>query len=216
MILSENNAKLFVISAPSGCGKGTVLGEVFKNRKVFYSVSCTTRKPREGEVDGVHYHFIDDKTFEKMVDENEFLEHAGFVSHYYGTPKKPVMDKLEQGIDVVLEIETQGAFQVKKAMPEAVLLFILPPSVKELRRRLNKRGTENSEVIENRVSQAAGEIQKAFKYDYVIMNDGLEDAVRDFETVMDGVKKNDGSADKFKADNDQTKKIINEVLNYDA
>ena len=216
MILSENNAKLFVISAPSGCGKGTVLGEVFKNRKVFYSVSCTTRKPREGEIDGIHYNFIDDKMFEKMVNENEFLEHAGFVSHYYGTPKAPVLDKLNKGIDVVLEIETQGAFQVKEAMPEAVLIFILPPSVKELRRRLNKRGTESADVIENRVAQAAGEIGKAFKYDYVIMNDGLEDAVLDFETVMDSVKKNDGKANRFRADSEETKKIINEVLDYDA
>lgn len=214
--LYKNNAKLFVISAPSGCGKGTILGEVFKNRDVFYSVSCTTRSPREGEVDGVHYHFITDDGFKKMIDENEFLEHAGYVKHFYGTPKKPVFDNLEQGRDVVLEIETNGAFQVKKAFPEAVLMFILPPSVKEIERRLKKRGTETEEVIQNRVSEAAGEIAKAVDYDYVIMNDGLEEAVDDFVTVMNSVKAEDGAADKFKAENEDTKKLIDEVLNYDA
>ena len=91
----KNNAKLFVISAPSGCGKGTILAEVFKNRDVFYSISCTTRKPREGEKDGVHYHFISDDSFKKMIDSGEFLEHAGYVGHYYGTPKKPVLANLE-------------------------------------------------------------------------------------------------------------------------
>ncbi|WP_295208761.1 guanylate kinase [Ruminococcus sp.] len=212
----KNNAKLFVISAPSGCGKGTILGEVFKNRDVFYSVSCTTRSPREGEVDGVHYHFITDDGFKKMIDQNEFLEHAGYVKHFYGTPKKPVFDNLEQGRDVVLEIETNGAFQVKKAFPEAVLMFILPPSVKEIERRLKKRGTETEEVIQNRVSEAAGEIAKAVDYDYVIMNDGLEEAVDDFVTVMNSVKAEDGAADKFKAENEDTKKLIDEVLNHDA
>lgn len=214
--LYKNNAKLFVISAPSGCGKGTILGEVFKNRDVFYSVSCTTRSPREGEVDGVHYHFITDDGFKKMIDQNEFLEHAGYVKHFYGTPKKPVFDNLEQGRDVVLEIETNGAFQVKKAFPEAVLMFILPPSVKEIERRLKKRGTETEEVIQNRVSEAAGEIAKAVDYDYVIMNDGLEEAVDDFVTVMNSVKVEDGAADKFKAENEDTKKLIDEVLNHDA
>jgi len=213
MRLSENNAKLFVISAPSGCGKGTVLGEVFKNRDVFYSVSCTTRKPRSGEVNGVHYHFIDNIKFEKMAAEGKFLEHAGFVDHYYGTPKLPVTENLAAGRDVVLEIETNGAFQVKKAMPEAVLLFILPPSVKEIDRRLHKRGTEEEEVISKRVSEAAGEIAKAVNYDYVIMNDRLEDAVEDFITVMNGVKSGDGSAERFRSDNSDTKKLIEEVLN---
>ena len=204
----KNNAKLFVISAPSGCGKGTILAEVFKNRDVFYSISCTTRKPREGEKDGVHYHFISDDSFKKMIDSGEFLEHAGYVGHYYGTPKKPVLANLEQGRDVILEIETNGAFQVKKAFPEAVLMFILPPSVKEIDRRLRKRGTESDDVIADRVSQAAGEIGKAGGYDYVIMNDGLEDAVEDFVAVMNSVKAEDGKADKFRSENDDTKKFI--------
>lgn len=212
MILSKNNAKLFVVSAPSGCGKGTVLAEVFKEKQVYYSVSCTTRKPREGEQDGVHYHFIDDKTFEKMISENGFLEYAGFVSHYYGTPLKPVLDSLEKGIDVVLEIETNGAFQVKKSMPEAILIFILPPSLSEIIRRLKKRGTENDEVINKRVEQAGSEIQKAYEYDYVIMNDALEDAVSDFKTILESAKENKHEADKFKTNNKEIIKLIDEVL----
>ena len=208
----KNNAKLFVISAPSGCGKGTILSEVFKNKNPYYSVSCTPRKPRDGEVDGIHYKFVDDSVFEKMVQSGEFLEHAGFVGHYYGTPKEPAIKNLNEGRDVILEIETQGAFQVKEAFPEAVLLFVLPPSVKELKRRLNKRGTEKEDVIDKRCAEASGEIAKAKKYDYVIMNDGLEDAVADFVTVMESVKAGDGKADRFKADNENTINLINEVL----
>lgn len=208
----KNNAKLFVISAPSGCGKGTILSEVFKNKNPYYSVSCTTRKPRDGEVDGIHYKFVDDSVFEKMVQSGDFLEHAGFVGHYYGTPKEPAIKNLNEGRDVILEIETQGAFQVKEAFPEAVLLFVLPPSVKELKRRLNKRGTEKEDVIDKRCAEASGEIAKAKKYDYVIMNDGLEDAVADFVTVMESVKAGDGKADRFKADNENTINLINEVL----
>lgn len=207
-----SKAKLFVVSAPSGCGKGTVLGEVFKNCSVYYSVSCTTRKPREGEVDGVNYYFIDNDKFDKMVCENGFLEYAKFVEHSYGTPAAPVKENLEAGRDVVLEIETQGAFQVKKAMPEAVLIFILPPSVAEIRRRLNKRGTEEQAVIEKRTAEAAGEIAKAYNYDYVIMNDALEEAVADFKAVMGSAKNGDGKADGFKAECENVKNMIDEVL----
>lgn len=210
--MSKNNARLFVISAPSGCGKGTILGEVFKNRAVYYSVSCTTRKPREGERDGVNYFFIDQTRFDEMIKNNEFLEYASFVNNSYGTPKSPVEENLAKGIDVILEIETQGAFQVKKVMPEAVLMFILPPSVKEINRRLHKRGTENEEVINKRTAEAANEISKAYEYDYVIMNDGLEEAVEDFVTVMNSVKAEDGKADGFKSNNENTMKIIEEVL----
>lgn len=208
----SSNAKLLVVSAPSGCGKGTMLAEVFKNKKVYYSVSCTTRRPREGEQDGIHYSFIDDKTFEEMIGRNEFLEHAGFVGHYYGTPLKPVLENLKNGVDVVLEIETQGALQVKKSMPEAVLVFILPPSISEIERRLKKRGTEKDDVIAKRVAEAHGEIEKSYGYDYVIMNDVLEEAVSDFNTVLESVKNENNNADKFKSDNKETIKIIDEVL----
>lgn len=207
-----NKAKLFVVSAPSGCGKGTILAEVFKDADVYYSISCTTREPRVGEKDGVNYYFVDKEKFNKMVEENGFLEYAMFVENSYGTPVKPVLDNLEAGRDVVLEIETQGAFQVKKAMPEAALIFILPPSVNEIRRRLNKRGTEDNDVIEKRTAEAAGEISKAYDYDYVIMNDALEDAVNDFKTVMNGVKNCDPCAEKFSTKNNDIKNMIDEVL----
>ena len=207
-----SKGRLFVVSAPSGCGKGTVLGEVFKEKKVFYSVSCTTRKPRPGEKNGEQYYFLTDEEFEKMVAENKFLEHAGFVGHYYGTPAGPVKKALDEGIDAVLEIETQGAFQVKKSMPEAVLVFILPPSVKELENRLKKRGTESEEVISQRVAQASGEIKKAYDYDYVIMNDNLEQAVEDFESIMNCAKGIDSTGEKFRTDNEDIKKLIGEVL----
>lgn len=208
-----SNAKLFVISAPSGCGKGTILGEAFKSGDVFYSVSCTTRQPRPGEVNGREYHFITNEEFEEMISKGSFLEYAGYTNNYYGTPKNPVLENLEKGIDVILEIETKGAFQIKKVMPEAAMLFILPPSVKELKRRLHKRATEDEETIEKRCSQAVGEIEKSYDYDYVIMNDALENAVEDFLTVYNSVKLEDNKADKFKAENENIKNMIGEVLN---
>ena len=205
-----NNAKLIIVSAPSGCGKGTILEEVFKNSNAYYSISCTTRKPREGEIDGKNYYFVTKERFEEMAKNNELLEYATFVENSYGTPAKPVDDAIAEGRDVILEIETVGAMNVKKARPESVSIFILPPSVRELDRRLHKRATEDEEVIKDRVAQAAGEIAKSCNYDYVIMNDALEDAVRDFELVVSSVKANDNRADKFKAEN--MKEIIEEVL----
>ncbi len=205
-----SKGKLFIVSAPSGCGKGTILSEVFKERNVYYSVSATTRKPREGEINGTHYFFMSDDEFRKTISEDGFLEYASFAGNSYGTPKKAVFDKLEEGVDVVLEIETQGAFQVKEKYPEAVMIFILPPHIGELRRRLNKRGTESEEVIERRVSQAAGEIEKSLRYDYVIMNDDLEAAVKDFYTVIEAAGRGTHDADAFKAEN--MKNTIKEVL----
>lgn len=205
-----SKGKLFIVSAPSGCGKGTILSEVFKERNVYYSVSATTRKPREGEINGTHYFFMSDDEFRKTISEDGFLEYASFAGNSYGTPKKAVFDKLEEGVDVVLEIETQGAFQVKEKYPEAVMIFILPPNIGELRRRLGKRGTESEEVIERRVSQAAGEIEKSLRYDYVIMNDDLEAAVKDFYTVIEAAGRGTHDADAFKAEN--MKNTIKEVL----
>ena len=205
-----SKGKLFIVSAPSGCGKGTILSEVFKERNVYYSVSATTRKPREGEINGTHYFFMSDDEFRKTISEDGFLEYASFAGNSYGTPKKAVFDKLEEGVDVVLEIETQGAFQVKEKYPEAVMIFILPPNIGELRRRLGKRGTESEEVIERRVSQAAGEIEKSLRYDYVIMNDDLETAVKDFYTVIEAAGRGTHDADAFKAEN--MKNTIKEVL----
>ena len=198
-----NKGKLFVVSAPSGCGKGTILLEVLnKNKNLFYSVSATTRTPREGEIDGVNYYFLSKDEFKREIDNGGMLEYAQYCDNFYGTPKKKVVEKLEQGIDVILEIETKGAMQVKGVMPEAVLIFILPPSVLELRRRLNKRGTEEENVIEKRVKEAEDEIRRAFNYDYIIMNDELDKAIEDFEAVL--------KASKLTKENN--KNMIEEVL----
>lgn len=198
-----NKGKLFVVSAPSGCGKGTILLEVLNNNKnLFYSVSATTRTPREGEIDGVNYYFLSKDEFKREIDNGGMLEYAQYCDNFYGTPKKKVVEKLEQGIDVILEIETNGAMQVKGVMPEAVLIFILPPSVLELRRRLNKRGTEEENVIEKRVKEAEDEIRRAFNYDYIIMNDELDKAIEDFEAVL--------KASKLTKENN--KNMIEEVL----
>lgn len=179
---------LIVVSAPSGCGKGTILGEVLKYDNFYYSVSATTRAPREGEVNGVNYHFLSRDEFEKLIADDGMLEHAQFCGNYYGTPRKAVFDKLSEGKDVILEIEVQGAMKVHEKCPEAVMVFILPPSVETLRERLTKRGTETADVIEKRVAEAAREIEQAYNYDYVIVNDDLDTAVSDFLSVIKSEK----------------------------
>ncbi len=179
---------LIVVSAPSGCGKGTILAEVLKNDNFYYSVSATTRAPREGEVDGVNYHFLTKEKFEELIASDGMLEYACFCGNYYGTPGKAVADKLDEGMDVILEIEVQGAMKIKEKCPDAVFVFILPPSLDTLRHRLEKRGTETEEVINKRVAEAAGEISKAYNYDYVIVNDDLMEAVDDFITAVKAEK----------------------------
>ncbi|MBO7395553.1 MAG: guanylate kinase [Ruminococcus sp.] len=180
----KNKGRLIVFSAPSGCGKGTMLAEILKDESFRCSVSATTRKPREGEVEGVNYYYITNEEFESRVANGEFLEHAGYCDHYYGTLKSEVDPYLEKGINVVLEIEVQGAMNIRKARPDALLVFIAPPSVQELSRRLHKRGTETEEVIAQRVAAAYEELTYAPKYDYIIVNDALEDAVSDFFAVI--------------------------------
>ncbi len=197
-----NRGLLIVVSAPSGCGKGTLLAEILKDNDYYYSVSATTRSPREGEVDGVNYHFATREEFEDLIKSDGMLEYAQYCGNYYGTPKKEVEKKLSEGKNVILEIEVQGAMQVKEIAPEGVFVFILPPSVSELKKRLLKRGTEEISVIEKRVSEAVGEIKYAEKYDYVIVNDDLSKAVDDFKMVI--------SAEKMRTKN--SKEIIDEVL----
>lgn len=176
--------RLIVFSAPSGCGKGTMLAEIVKNGNYHCSISATTRQPRNNEKNGVNYYFITNEEFEQKIKDGAFLEYAGYCDHYYGTLLSEVDDYLEKGIDVILEIEVQGAFKVMQKRPEAVSIFVAPPSIEELRRRLKKRGTETDEVIEKRVSEATNELAQAKKYDYIIVNDALEDAVNDFFAIM--------------------------------
>ncbi len=179
-----NKGMLIVVSGPSGCGKGTILKEILKDDNFYYSVSATTRLPREGEVDGVHYQFLRNEDFEELIENGGMLEYACYCGNYYGSPKKSVIEMLEQGKDVILEIEVQGALQIKKSFPEAVFIFILPPSVKELRRRLEKRGTETEEKINKRVAQAENEIKQAVNYDYVMINGDLDEAVNELKSII--------------------------------
>lgn len=162
-----------VISGFSGAGKGTVVHRLVEQYGYVVSVSATTREPREGEVDGVHYFFKTNEEFEKMIQQGELMEHAGYVDHYYGTPKEYVMQQLEQGNDVILEIEMQGALQIKENYPEAVLVFLTPPSYDELRSRLLGRGTETEDVIAKRLQRAAEECVYMEKYDYIVVNEDL-------------------------------------------
>ena len=183
---SKRPGELFVVSGPSGAGKGTICKRLVAERSdIEISVSATTRAPREGEVDGVNYYFIDKETFSKQIEAGEFLEYAEVFDNFYGTPLKPVKEKLAAGIDVLLEIDVQGAKKVKENYPEGIFIFILPPSLKELRARLTNRGTDSMEVIEKRLSLAMGEIRQMFEYDYFIINDELDDAVDKARSIVD-------------------------------
>lgn len=180
---------LFVVSAPAGCGKDTILEQVLaKDDNIGYSVSATTRAPRPGEVDGTHYFFLTRENFEQMIADNAVLEYTEYCGNYYGTPRKGVEEMLAQGKDVVLKIEVEGAMNIKKMFPDCCLVFILPPSMQELERRLRKRGTEDEETILRRTAQAREEIDTAINYDYFVVNDALEDAVQDLLAVIRGEK----------------------------
>ena len=171
---------LFVVSAPAGCGKDTILEKALaKEINLCYSVSATTRAMRAGETEGISYYFKSKEEFEKMIADGELLEHTEYCGNYYGTPRQTVKDSLELGQNVVLKIEIEGAENVKRLIPEAVLVFILPPSMQELKRRLHKRSTEDEETIERRLKQAEKEISFAENYDYIIVNEDLDKAVQD-------------------------------------
>ena len=169
---------LIVLSGPSGVGKGTVRKALFNlpNHDFVYSVSTTTRPPRDGEVDGIDYHFVDKETFLKKIENDEFLEWAEFVGHYYGTPQAQIEELLDQGKEVVLEIEVEGALQVRKKMKDGVFIFLVPPGRQALYNRLLKRGTESPERISERMDKADKEFMLAHKYDYIVVNDDVENA----------------------------------------
>ena len=177
--------KTFIISGPSGVGKSTVLRELFKGRNdLYFSISATTRAPREGEENGVHYHFIDVERFQKLIHEDAFLEYAEYVGNFYGTPKKFVDEAMDAGKDVILDIELQGAIQVTSKRPEVIRIFIAPPSWSELEKRLTGRGTDSPEKIRERLVRAKVELQNANTYDYFVINDTVEQAVREINAIM--------------------------------
>lgn len=179
-----NKGKLLVISGPSGVGKGTICKRIAEDLDVDVSVSMTTRKPRDGEEEGVSYYFVTHDEFQAEIARDGLLEYAQRYENYYGTPKARIIENLESGRDVILEIEMEGALKAKKAVPGAVLIFILPPSLAELRRRLEGRGTETKEVIEMRLSDTVGEIEYITGYDYAVVNDNIEQAVADVEKII--------------------------------
>lgn len=180
-----NRGVLVVLSGPAGTGKGTVCKEFLsRNEDSVFSVSATTRSPRPGERDGVDYFFITKEKYGEMVKNDEFLEHAEFCGNCYGTPKAAVEQRLSEGKNVILEIDVQGALQIKEKVPDSVLVFIAPPSQKILRERIEGRGTETPEVIDRRMEAAKGELAQIPKYDYVIVNDEVDKAVLRFETII--------------------------------
>ncbi len=176
---------IIVISGFSGVGKGTIMRELTKKYEQYaLSVSATTRNPRPGEVDGKDYFFVSNEEFEKLINEDGLIEHAGYVGHYYGTPRKFVEDKLNNGIDVILEIELQGALQIKEQYKDAVMLFIMPPSAEELKKRLTGRGTEKEDVIKQRLLRANEEAIGIEHYDYIVVNDDLEESVERVHNII--------------------------------
>lgn len=179
-----NKGKLFVLSGPSGVGKGTICKKLLENIDLEISVSATTRKPREGEIEGVSYFFVNHDRFEDMIQKGEFLEHAEVFGNYYGTPKQKVLDKLAWGKDVLLEIDVQGAMQVKENYPESITIFVCPPSLTTLKHRLAGRGTESEESLNQRIAKALTEIEMLKNYDYYIVNDELDDAVKNVKSII--------------------------------
>ncbi len=176
---------LLVLSGPSGAGKSTVIKQVMQKReRVYFSISCTTRAPREGEQEGVNYYYLTNEQFEQMIAEDALLEYAGYVDHYYGTPKAPIEQHLQEGWDVILDIEVQGAGIIRSKMPEAVTCFLIPPSFEELERRLRSRESESEEVILGRLARAKEEYQQISAYDYLVVNDRVECAAEDVCAIL--------------------------------
>lgn len=195
---------LIIFSGPSGSGKGTVLGKLLEKRDdVKLSISMTTRDKRAGEIDGVHYYYVTRDFFEKKIADNKMLEYAEYADNLYGTPKDPVDEMLKAGLAVILEIEVQGAEKIRKLYPDAVSIFLAPPSASVLEERLRGRNTEDEETVNHRLVIAREEIRRAVEYDYVVINDTVENAVNGIETII--------NAERLKLI--RNKKILSEVIN---
>lgn len=194
---------VFIISGPSGSGKDTLLSVLFKKHpEIAFSISSITRDMREGEKEGEKYNFISREAFEKMIAEDELLEYNVYVNNYYGTPKAPVIAATEAGRDIIIEVDVNGAANIRKKLPDAVSIFIMPPTFTELERRLRGRGTEPEEVIKQRMESSLDEIARATEYDYIVVNDDIEVAVDNINSVIQGHR--------LRLENQ--KHIINEVL----
>ncbi len=181
----KTRGSLIVLSGFAGVGKGTVLKSLFETHDGYaYSVSATTRPPRPGEVDGTHYFFVTRERFEEMIRQDELLEYASYVDNYYGTPRSYVDNRLDEGFDVILEIETQGALNVKKKVPDAVLIYMLPPSAQVLKERLSGRGTETPEVVKKRMRRAMEESACLDQYDYIIVNEDVDECAQELNSLI--------------------------------
>ena len=183
--MKKERGQLIVLSGPSGVGKSTVIAELFSQRNnIYFSVSYTTRQPRVGEQDGVNYNFVDRTEFERMIAANELLEYAEYVNNYYGTSLKAIQQKLESGVDVLRDIEVQGAAKVRARCPDALFIFIIPPSFEELSRRLHRRNTDSEDVIAGRLEKARVELKEIPGYDYLVINDKVSGAVAEIEAIL--------------------------------
>ncbi len=190
IIKQKERGSLIVISAPSGAGKGSIINKLVEHNKdsLWVSVSTTSRAMRSNDIPGVTYNFVSEEEFKKKIDEGYFLEYTNYSGNYYGTPKENIISKLKQGIDVILEIEIEGASNVKKIFPEAICIFIMPPTLRELLRRLKLRGTDTDEKIIKRFRKAYQEINEVTKYNYVVVNDYLDTAVSKVEAIINAEK----------------------------